>query len=91
MTPRLSIPDFVTRDGPRALCAEVGGDWWFPEPGASMTDIARAKDVCDRCELRQACLAYATEATDGHGVLIPGIWGGTTVRERRAMRMAGAA
>ena len=82
----LAIPAFVTSDGPRALCAEVGGDWWFPEPGASTTDIARAKAVCRRCPLRQACLAYALAATDGHGTPIPGIWAGTTVEERKALR-----
>lgn len=80
------IPDFVTSTGPRALCAEVGGDLFFPEPGASHTDVEQAKSVCRRCPLREPCLAYALDATDGHGTPIGGIWGATTVEERKALR-----
>jgi WhiB family transcriptional regulator, redox-sensing transcriptional regulator len=62
----------------QALCAEVGGDEWFPEKGDSTRN---AKAVCRRCEVRQACLQYALEHDERFG-----IWGATSERERRTMR-----
>jgi len=66
----------------RALCAEVGGDFWFPEKGGSTRE---AKQVCRTCEVRAQCLDYALE----HGILC-GIWGGTSELERRRLRRQAA-
>ncbi len=52
---------------------------WFPEKGQS---AAAAKAVCAGCPQKAPCVAYAIE-TDAEGV-----WGGTSTRERRAMRKA---
>jgi WhiB family redox-sensing transcriptional regulator len=41
----------------------------------------QAKKVCCGCLMRVACLAEALERKIDHGV-----WGGMTVRERRALR-----
>jgi hypothetical protein len=39
--------------------------------------------LCRTCEVQGACLAWALDVGDCHGV-----WGGTTPRERRAMLVA---
>lgn len=44
--------------------------------GPSSKQAARAIDVCRRCRVRRACLAFALEHDER------GIWGGTTDRER---------
>lgn len=59
----------------RALCAQVGGDVFFPELGES---IDQAKAVCRVCEVRAECLEYALRAGDRDG-----IFGGFTERVRR--------
>lgn len=68
--------DLSWRDA--ALCAQVGGDVWFPEKGAS---VREAKRICGGCLVRTECLEYALE----HAIRY-GIWGGTTERQRRAMK-----
>ena len=66
----------------QALCAEVDPDLHFPEKGGSTRE---AKRVCRSCEVRAECLAYALEHEDTGRF---GIWGGTSERERRALRRA---
>ena len=41
---------------------------------------AKAKAICARCPVRDACLAYALDTGEAFGV-----WGGLTEDERRAM------
>jgi WhiB family redox-sensing transcriptional regulator len=41
---------------------------------------AKAKAICARCPVRDACLAYALDTGETHG-----IWGGLTEDERRAI------
>jgi WhiB family redox-sensing transcriptional regulator len=60
-----------------ALCAQIGGDAWFPESGGGTRDPKR---VCARCPLRAPCLEYALENDE------PGVWGGTSEAERRRMK-----
>ena len=59
----------------RGVCAEVGGDLWFPERGEPSLP---AKRVCRGCEVRELCLEYALRTHQAHGV-----WGGHSERERR--------
>ncbi|GAF49180.1 WhiB family transcriptional regulator [Rhodococcus wratislaviensis] len=40
-----------------------------------------AKQICQRCPVRTACLNYALDAYERHG-----IWGGYTEGERRTLR-----
>jgi WhiB family redox-sensing transcriptional regulator len=61
-----------------ALCAEVGGDAWFPEQGMLPT---YAKSICAQCPVRLDCLAYALRTRQAYGV-----WGGLTERERRDLK-----
>ena len=53
---------------------------FFPAP-SEPADAAVA--LCRTCDVQGACLAWALEVGDCHGV-----WGGTTPRERRAMLVA---
>jgi WhiB family redox-sensing transcriptional regulator len=46
-----------------------------------VAQIAEAKTVCARCEVRGECLAFALATRQLHG-----IWGGTSPEERTVLR-----
>lgn len=62
----------------RGLCAQTDPEAFFPEKGGSTRP---AKRMCDGCEVRDDCLAYALEHDERFG-----IWGGKSERERRQIR-----
>jgi WhiB family redox-sensing transcriptional regulator len=62
-----------------AICGETDPEAYFPEKGGSSR---QAKRVCAGCPVRQACLEYALETDQRWG-----IWGGTSERQRRTMRV----
>lgn len=70
----------------RALCAQVGGDLWFPNREAPDTDtdqlpgvsVKAAKEVCAKCPVRRPCLDAALANHERWGV-----WGALTPRERQ--------
>ena len=64
----------------RGACQAVDPETFFPVPMAP-ADVA--VELCTRCPVAGACLAWALSVGDCHGV-----WGGTTARERRAMLVA---
>jgi WhiB family redox-sensing transcriptional regulator len=66
----------------RALCAEIGDDFWFPEKGGS---TRLAKQVCRACNVRAECLDYALDTDQKFG-----IWGGFSERERRRLKRVAA-
>jgi DNA-binding CsgD family transcriptional regulator len=59
-----------------ALCAQVGGELFFAD------DPGLARRVCAGCPVAQACLEEAMAAP------VDGVWGGTTMRQRRALAAA---
>ena len=59
-------------------CAGVDPELFFPQRGESSED---AKAVCRGCLVRAECLDYALSINERNG-----IWGGTSERERRAIR-----
>ena len=63
-----------------AACAGTNPDLFFPGRGVPITDARR---VCATCPVKAECLDYAI--TNGETI---GVWGGTSERERRAMRSA---
>ncbi len=63
-----------------AACRGLDPDLFYPEQGDNI-GLAKARAVCAPCEVRSACLAYALDAVEQHGV-----WGGTSESERRKMR-----
>ncbi|MER5181167.1 WhiB family transcriptional regulator [Streptomyces sp. NPDC002896] len=62
----------------QALCAQTGGDFFFPEPGSS---VREAKSICRLCEIRSECLEYALDNDERFGV-----WGGLSEKERQRLR-----
>jgi WhiB family transcriptional regulator, redox-sensing transcriptional regulator len=64
----------------RGVCQTVDPETFFPAP-SEPADAAVA--LCRTCDVQGACLAWALEVGDCHGV-----WGATTPRERRAMLVA---
>lgn len=75
---RLRLGELDRSFARRGNCRGVDPDLFFPERGASTRE---AKEVCRGCVVRQACLDYALEAGEKHG-----IWGGMSERERRRLR-----
>ena len=71
---RALVPPVWTED---ALCAQVGGDLWFPDQGEP---TAAAKRICALCPVRKECLEYSLQHE------IPkGIWGGLSALERQRL------
>lgn len=66
----------------RAVCAQVGGDLWFPEGQGSSAKAA--KKMCAVCPVRRQCLedALSRPAEEDR----TGVFGGLSVSERRALR-----
>jgi WhiB family redox-sensing transcriptional regulator len=69
----------------RALCAQTDPDAWFPDRGHA-DQAAIATRICRHCPVRAQCLDYALSGADTWGGIATGIWGGTTPRERDALR-----
>lgn len=61
-----------------ALCAQIGADFFFPEPGSS---VREAKRICRSCAIRRDCLDYALREDERYGV-----WGGLSEKERVRLR-----
>jgi len=84
--PPVTLEEFI---GPRlawearAACRGKGPDLFFPAPG---DDVDPAQAICARCAVRQECLEVALSSVEGGA--IPGIWGGTSARERARLRRA---
>lgn len=65
-----------------ARCAEYSTDQFFPaEEGSTLRHVAKAKAICAGCSVKKECLEYALENGEHFGV-----WGGTSERDRRALR-----
>src|SRR5262245_14100479 len=64
----------------KGVCQSVDPEVFFPAP-SEPADAAVA--LCRTCDVQGACLAWALEVGDCHGV-----WGATTPGERRAMLVA---
>ena len=63
-------------------CRGANGDWWFPERGQT---AGHAKEICNQCDVREACLVYALGHPDE---TMFGVWGGMSERERRRLRIS---
>lgn len=74
------VPLTDPRLGDDALCAQVGGELFFPEKGGSTLE---AKRICNDCEVEAACLGYALANDERFG-----IWGGLSPAQRRKLQRA---
>ncbi|SKF33577.1 transcription factor WhiB [Mycobacteroides abscessus subsp. massiliense] len=62
----------------RGVCAQVGGDLFFPEKGGTTREVKR---LCQGCDVQDECLEWALAHDERFGV-----WGGLSERERRALK-----
>jgi WhiB family transcriptional regulator, redox-sensing transcriptional regulator len=62
----------------RGLCKVYPSVNFFPGRGDA---VDTAKAICGMCEVRETCLEVALRNSEKYG-----IWGGTSERERRALR-----
>jgi WhiB family redox-sensing transcriptional regulator len=58
-------------------CRGLEPSIFYPDEDDNAED---AKDICQQCSVRVACLEFALSAREKQGV-----WGGATERERRRM------
>lgn len=67
-----------------AACKDMGSELFFPERGGSSKE---AKGICAGCPVRKECLEHQLDilSDEGGQWLDFGVWGGTVVRERRAL------
>lgn len=62
------------------LCAEIGGEWWFPDKEGNDIDSMYAKSICQRCIHQTECAEWGIY-NERHG-----IWGGLAETHRRVIR-----
>jgi WhiB family transcriptional regulator, redox-sensing transcriptional regulator len=61
----------------RGRCKDMDPTVFFPSDGVG---VQAAQRICNECEVRTPCLAYALANRVDHGV-----WGGTSERERKRL------
>ena len=61
----------------QAECRGLDPELFYAESGSA---IMRAKAMCSTCSVREACLEWGIKREEF------GVWGGTTARERAAIR-----
>jgi WhiB family redox-sensing transcriptional regulator len=64
----------------RGACRRADPELFFPISDGGAHLVAAAKAVCRVCSVRASCLSFAIENRQD------GIWGGTTLDERHALR-----
>jgi WhiB family redox-sensing transcriptional regulator len=62
------------------LCAQIGGDLWFPEQGGDTRSVPVAMRICNQCVHRLECAEWGINY-EKHG-----IWGGLNPRQRQRIR-----
>ena len=71
----------------QSACRDEDPELFFPvgNTGPAITQIEEAKKVCNRCIVKDACLAWALES--GQDACV---WGGLSEDERRALKRRAA-
>lgn len=72
----LGLPILEWHQQAACRAPDVDPNWFFPERGER---VAEARAVCARCPVVEECRAAGAREHFG-------IWGGTSERQRRAMR-----
>ncbi len=65
------------RNNDQAACKDQDPELFYAE---ALATVMRAKQICQVCPVREGCLDHGIRREEF------GIWGGTTARERAAMR-----
>lgn len=76
-------PDLPQDWKQHAACRGMDASLFFPERGDT-APVRAAQAVCRTCPVAEECLSYAMALNEKFG-----IWGGTSERQRRAMRRTG--
>ncbi len=68
----------------KAACLDEDPELFFPigNTGPALLQIEEAKQVCRRCDVRDACLQWALEAGQDHGGFVASGRDGASVRRR---------
>jgi WhiB family redox-sensing transcriptional regulator len=64
-------------------CAEIGGDFWFPEKAdgsSNSLEMVMAKSICRSCPHKAECAEWGIQKE------LHGIWGGLASKERSTIR-----
>ncbi|GGY77152.1 WhiB family transcriptional regulator [Streptomyces anulatus] len=71
----------------RAMCRDEDPDLFFPigTTGPALAQAEEAKAVCRTCPVMEACLDWALESGQDHGV-----WGGADEDDRRTLKRRAA-
>lgn len=71
-------------DWPKRACKGKNTEWWFADRG---TQYRQAKEICNGCPVRNACLheALAVPHSEDYGIL-----GGLDREEREKLRKRGS-
>lgn len=77
MMNQLRFTDISWQD--EAACGNQGNEIFFADPSCQSSEIAQAKLICKRCDVRWECLEFAVKNDIQHG-----IWGGFTPSERNS-------
>jgi WhiB family transcriptional regulator, redox-sensing transcriptional regulator len=64
-----------------SACRDLDPDLFFPYGDSAPEQTEEARKVCNRCDVKDACLEFALRANQEAGV-----WGGTSEDERRGIR-----
>jgi WhiB family redox-sensing transcriptional regulator len=69
-----------------AACLEQNPELFFPtgESESAQRQVLKAKQICHECPVRMACLSWALDLRQDHGV-----WGGLSAPERRNLLRRG--
>ena len=87
----MTVNDWRNKAACKGLTEPLGYDW-FPARGRYVTTRQGSRtsgptqsllDICDKCPVKIECLHWAIAHNE------PGIWGGTSSRQRRAMKKEG--
>jgi WhiB family transcriptional regulator, redox-sensing transcriptional regulator len=69
-----------------AACREADPELFFPETsGGNSHQVARAREICAACQVRQPCLEVALHGPQAHNDQ-HGIFAGTTAKQRSKLR-----
>ena len=88
----MGVNDWREKAACKGLTEDKGYDW-FPARGRYVTtrqgsqvagETKTLLDICNSCPVKSDCLEAALETNE------PGIWGGTSSRQRRAIKRARA-
>jgi WhiB family redox-sensing transcriptional regulator len=86
----------MSTDWTQAACDGQDPKYFFPRHGVKgQRHALTAMRICDACPIKRDCLNYAVDATVVTGgpqsqseppTALEGIWGGTTLKQRVALR-----